>query len=1600
MLDADIPTEATSLNLIKGLVLQLLEQSVGDIALYHSLVAVFEMSAKSKDASEVESALWRAFDTALKTSNNLVILVDGLDVIAGGEPAALKLLEKLHDVTSRHSSVKTIVLARPSSKPYPKHTRQFFINSAHVREDIHFLIHRSLSSYQHFRDQKEDDREAIVERITESANGSFVWADLTLEILKKEKSHSSFMQALGKMPVPQSGTLLITETLQMLCSTLDLTRHDTKRIISWLLVAERPLTLTELKCLLEVDVSKGTHVNRNTNVEEDIKHACESLLEIREGIVRFRHVTIRHHLLDLSNQNQNLIPLKDAQHDFTLRTLTYVKICLTQGSEPSFDGLEPHTLNDLFRTHRLLEYSSRYWTLHFRHSSMYKTDGMYTVHSDFKSAFPSSTMMALIEGTCWETQTTTIEAIDMHMLALTVRRSVFGDTHKSVLQCEITVARLYEKLSYFVEASKHFFQASRLSQTIIGKHSTLAITCATSFLTCTTSITTTTRTETTTQREEILKYLIMTQKHHHGKTDELTIKYNKMLAQLYIDIQETHLAAPIYREIYEASVQRYGQSSSEVIRVSETLTTVLRKESKREDVVQYSRRIFETAEKTMEITNDRRITVTTQLAETYESQGEIAKAEEIYITLWQKISELCKRTNSTYSHEKKIEITIKYVQFLRRHRRNTEAESILRGLWAEYEHEEVTSESIIVRLKKVGEELRSIGISEVALSVFTSVWTSFKKINKHYSEEAASTAVLLAETAQKTNTQTNSSSYESLLKEVFESSTSRSSTTKVDITTVRTCETLSTYYTRCERWSDAAKICQTLLNSLWQSLTEGHKRVVLPKEFTLEAIQIATRLAFCHFKLHEYEKAENVYLYIFRATKSTYRIQDDLVSSTFKALIEFYEKSNQHGKAITVYKEIIKDYRNTLGSTHMLTIRTLYRLGDLCVRTNQKDADHYYVEIVTSLNKDSDICHKDAFEAATILSELYYKEKRWTEAQKIYALIWHTFTKRGKEYGMSTEFVEITYDRYFYILEKEVKVEYSVLRQTTIEYRETCTKVFGARSEITLKSTLQLAFINERSSKHEKEAIQIYEETFRETETTSNTKLLSIITLAKQRLAHLYLTSTSSTTSSTQIAIKLYNEQLQHTKAQHGCSHESTLTKLRELVTLYKKQNTEQLNNAATRELQSTMVEVITTEKDSKRLFEAGSSLATTYISSGFVEQGWEVLRELRRQIITKDTRSSEKFGFKIESGDRRSYVFLVAFEETLKGNKKISFSELMTDMLTETILSEHFHSSVKRENNFETILRTGARLRLFQSSRQRKDHSVLVEDETFEIFLKHMGSSLKTSRQVTRQFFNVLLDEFGKDQHGMHLGHSACIAGNEKVRVLIEAEKFQEAYELATCVYQFVNHQHSYHHNDNVGSGFKLSLYMAGRGIKKCSDQKLRLQMMELSKTVLREVFNACKHLRVDFVRMETLELNNLVGLMGEQQNFGDLEVMPIATLLFLVMALICFSSGSFLNYGIRATLKLRGLPQPLSGSVDVLSKSASLTTTATRLSTSAKTSATISAASGVLWIRPRLKCPVFSPSSTQPPAATETQWACTKNSSAKKSLTKTRKWPPITTP
>ena len=863
----------------------------------------------------------------------------------------------------------------------------------------------------------------------------------------------------------------------------------------------------------------------------------------------------------------------------------------------------------------------------------------------------------------------------------------------------------------------------------------------------------------------------------------------------------------------------------------------------------------------------------------YEIQKNLIIAEEIIVTFLQKITLFCLQHPTTEHHQRKIEIVMIYVRFLQRQSRKEEAEHILRGVWCEYEHQEIRTVEWAITLKAVAEELKKLSLLTVALSMFNSLWSYFKTSGKKHSVEGICVAIYAAEISQEIQTTFTD---EAVLEEVYEQTiTYIKTTTSVEISTITTCEMLSTWFLSRERWSDALEICDTVLSKTWTSLTTGSGAPALPKEFISDMIKLATRQAYCHFQQRHGEKAEQIYVYIYQASRNNLRIGDETVFNAAKELIEYYESVGKLEKGLAVGRELQKSYSATLGLSHVVTLEILYLLGNLCARHNIKKEEHsaefYYLEIYRDTEKNSDTCHKDAIDAAMGLIRFYKTEARWEECRTVYDCIWRTINKRGREFGIEASFIDDVYHNYLFVLEKKAKVEYRVLLQVSVEYRDVCSELYGRHAEITLKALIQLAAMYERSEEKKSEAIKIYEILIKETTTWTSisTTITSVLVTSKSRLAHLYLSSTIITTEILTKVIVLLTEEFEHTKSQHGCSHHATLDQLRRLSELYRRQGSKEMMQVAVTMIRSCSVEVITRETDYLRLFDAAVSYAKDYIMLGSVKEAQEMLYEMRRQIIFRDFSQMEKYGFKLDrSIDRRSYVFLVAFEETLKESKVISFSSVMADLLTETILFELYSHAVKKGLSFETILLRGARLRAFQNSKNYTDQATKLENDLLVMFRKGMGSSITTEEKVVRLFFIVLLEEVGKDKQDFNIFNSSWAAGARAVHTQVEHHKWSEAFQLATAAWQFGKAHHVLHDKENIRVGFKLSLALAGRGQERKWDVKVREQSLDLSKIILRECFEASRHHTVKFAEMNLKELNALVGLLGQQQNFTDLEV------------------------------------------------------------------------------------------------------------------------------
>ncbi len=487
----------------------------------------------------------------------------------------------------------------------------------------------------------------------------------------------------------------------------------------------------------------------------------------------------------------------------------------------------------------------------------------------------------------------------------------------------------------------------------------------------------------------------------------------------------------------------------------------------------------------LEVWDISRIKMTIKLAVSYEARGEYFQAEELYVTLWKCLTEQCHHSHHHHGveiHIHTIDIVIEYVRFLQRRHRHEEASNVLICVWTEYEEYDFESETIFLRLKVVGELMRTISLLSVAISVFKKCLGWFKSHGKH--EHTESCEVLISETMTEiisttstttvSTTSTTTTTTETVITELFESTVSRNTVTSE---TISICKSLVSFYMKLEQWSQCIEVTKRSLLLVWKTILSGRGTIALPKDFGSEAIELAISLAICYDRSYRFHEAEEIYVRIYRACRNSCHIHDERLTRSYTVLIKFYEGHRHWYNMIEIYRELLVEYRKHLGASHTLTIKTLYILGSLCADHGHGHAHEHYEEIIATLNHGSAVCHHDALEAMFFMFKYHYEGGHWHKIQAICKTLWLTWKDQHHGYKkFSAEFIEGLYLRYRYVLEHHIHCEFSVLRELTIEYRNACIKIFGASATITLKASIELAQIYMKSEKHIHEAMSIYEE--------------------------------------------------------------------------------------------------------------------------------------------------------------------------------------------------------------------------------------------------------------------------------------------------------------------------------------------------------------------------------------------------------------------------------------------------------------------------------------------------------------------------------------------
>ena len=410
------------------------------------------------------------------------------------------------------------------------------------------------------------------------------------------------------------------------------------------------------------------------------------------------------------------------------------------------------------------------------------------------------------------------------------------------------------------------------------------------------------------------------------------------------------------------------------------------------------------------------------------------------------------------------------------------------------------------------------------------------------------------------------------------------------------------------------------------------------------------------------------------------------------------------------------------------------------------------------------------------------------------------------------------------------------------------------------------------------ETITIYDKVIQlsqESSVSSDPSIVTTVANAKERLAALYhtvaLNPSKMPSPMVDTAIAMYFDGYSGAKSQYGPSNPTTLTALAELVQFYSRAATESNQLSALQALRETVVDIVSDEKFPLRLRESAITLATIYTANGLTEQGLHIVEVLRRQVIFKYAVKEDDFDLSSRPGlDRRSYVFIATLEEGLRASESVSFSSIISSLLTETLLLEIFTNAAP----FDLKLKYGARLRRFLFDSERYDQASLVENQLITSFAATLDTSITPSDQNMREFLNRTIEEFEVDAQA-GLDKPISVAGEALTNGHIQQQDFLGSYDVALCTYQLAKYLGSYRDAESIGYGFRLTLSMAGRGADvSAASENVQNQMRDLAKTILQDMLDICRQLNVDVARMPLADLKELASFLGELQSYAELEV------------------------------------------------------------------------------------------------------------------------------
>ncbi|KAK0184075.1 hypothetical protein F5146DRAFT_1106156 [Armillaria mellea] len=286
--------QSTTTQTIPNLLCSLLKQLVQDNGLSNQITSLYNQCFHKKKQPSLD-VLIKILSQELASFYHVYIVLDALDEFTGGKPEEQmdKQEELIRTIKLLGDNIHLLVTSRDIVTIGSLFKADTRLDIQAANDDIHLYIISKLSSGRlaRFIKGRDDLRQAILDGVTEKADGMFLLAGLHMDSLAQTTTPKELQAALRKLPDNMASAY--DKTLERINSQGE---HDKKlayRIFGWIAFTRRPLTILELQHALAVELDMTTLDPDNLCDEDILESVCAGLILVdstkyhKDPIVRF-----------------------------------------------------------------------------------------------------------------------------------------------------------------------------------------------------------------------------------------------------------------------------------------------------------------------------------------------------------------------------------------------------------------------------------------------------------------------------------------------------------------------------------------------------------------------------------------------------------------------------------------------------------------------------------------------------------------------------------------------------------------------------------------------------------------------------------------------------------------------------------------------------------------------------------------------------------------------------------------------------------------------------------------------------------------------------------------------------------------------------------------------------------------------------------------------------------------------------------------------------------------------------------------------------------------------------------------------------------------